>query len=518
MSVRRAVVSVWDKRGIEALGRGLESLGIEILSTGGTAAALERAGVRVRSVADFTGFPEILDGRVKTLHPRIYAGLLARRDNPSHLEELRRHDIPPVDMVVVNLYPFRQTVARPGVTPEEAIEQIDIGGPCMIRAAAKNHRDVLVLTDPAQYGPILEELRANGGVVSEPTRRRLAVAAFAHTSLYDAAIHRWLADAGEAFPEILLQGHRKRADLRYGENPHQKAAVYAAVDAPGEGGGIVGAERLSGADLSYNNLVDLEAALTAVRDLADPGAVVIKHTNPCGAAQAGVLAEAVAGAFRGDPEAAFGGIVGVNRTVDGTSAEEMTRKGRFLEAIVAPDYEDDALAILRGRPGWGARLRILRASFDPPADPCLRYLEGGLLMQDRDRVLLREKEIRVAAGFPPDPERMASLLFAMTVCRHVKSNAIVLAQGREIVGVGAGQMSRIESLRIAVRKAGERVRGAVLASDAFFPFRDSIDMAAVAGIVAVIQPGGSKKDDEVIQAAGERGITLLLTGYRHFLH
>lgn len=522
MKIRRALISVSNKTGVVELGKALAGLGVEILSTGGTARALRDAGVEITGVSDFTGFPEILDGRVKTLHPKVHGGILARRDDPAHAAAMAEHGIEPIDMVVVNLYPFRETVARPGVTLEEAVEQIDIGGPCMIRAAAKNFAGVVVVTSPDSYAAVLAEMQAGEGAVSDELRRRLAVDAFAHTALYDSAIQNYLSGGDDGLPELYLRGYRKVADLRYGENPHQRAARY--VDASAVAGetpsGVVRGRQLGGSELSFNNLLDLEAAALGCREFDGPAAVVIKHNNPCGACEAKSLAAATEGAFRGDPEAAFGGIVGLNRRVDADTAREMTRKGRFLEAVVAPGYDDDALEILRGRSGWGARLRIVESA--APADTGgwqVRHLEGGLLLQDANRQLVvDEKGLRVVSRAQPDEATMQALLFAMRACKRVKSNAIVLAQGAEVVGVGAGQMSRIEAVRIALRKAGDRVHGAVLASDAFFPFRDSIDEVARAGVAAVIEPGGSKRDQEVIEAADEAGIVLVFTGTRHFLH
>jgi len=514
VTIRRALLSVSDKTGLVDLARGLVEAGVEILSTGGTGAALRDAGVPFVPVSEVTGFPEILDGRVKTLHPAIHGAILARRDDPAHVATLAEHAIAPIDMVVVNLYPFRETVARADVTAEEAIEQIDIGGPCLIRAAAKNFVSVVVLTDPDQYARVLAEMREPEGV-RESTRAELAREAFAHTALYDASIQSWLAGSKEV-PAVYLRGYRLRSELRYGENPHQRAALY--VDAGGELRGVAGGRQLGGSELSFNNLLDLEAALGAVRELERCAAVVIKHGNPCGACEADVPAEAIAGAFRGDPEAAFGGIVGLNRVVDPESAREMTRKGRFLEAVVAPGFEPDALEILRGRSGWGERLRLLEA--DPARAPRWqeRPLEGGVLLQEVDRPLFRAEDLRVVSREHPSDETLRSLLFALRVCKRVKSNAIVLARGTEVVGVGAGQMSRIESVRLAVAKAGERAEGAVLASDAFFPFRDGVDVAVRAGVGAVIEPGGSRRDADVIEAANEVGIPLVFTGMRHFLH
>jgi len=521
LTVRRALLSVSDKTGIADLGRELAAAGAEILSTGGTARALREAGVPIVSVGEFTGSPEILDGRVKTLHPKVHAGILARRDDPTHVATLAEHGIPPIDLVVVNLYPFRETIADPDVSLADAIEQIDIGGPCMVRAAAKNFAGVGVVTDPDQYGRVLAELR-EGGLRLE-TRRELALRAFATTSAYDGAIQSFLAGNRE-FPETLVRTYRKASDLRYGENPHQAAARYEDVDSgpgsrsPFAARGVLSGRQVAGSELSYNNWLDLEAAATTCRELDAPAAVVIKHGNPCGAGEADTLEAAAAAAFRGDPEAAFGGIVGLGAPVDAATARELTRKGRFLEAVVAPSFDPAALDILTGRSGWGERLRLVEAETSRPPRWIERPLEGGLLLQESDRSLYDPSRLRTVSRASVDDELMASLRFAFRVVKHVKSNAITLARGREIVGVGAGQMSRVESVRIALRKAGDRAAGSVLASDAFFPFRDAVDEVAAAGIVGIIQPGGSKKDGEVIEAANEAGIALVLTGMRHFRH
>ena len=519
LRVRRALLSVSDKTGIVELARELVDRGAEILSTGGTARALSAAEVPIVRVGEFTGSPEILDGRVKTLHPKIHAGILARRDDPAHMATMAEHEIPPIDLVVVNLYPFRETIADPSVALADAIEQIDIGGPCMVRAAAKNFGGVGIVTNPEQYGRVIAEMREGG--LHLDTRRELAREAFATTASYDGAIHAYLAGDRD-FPDTLVRTYRKAGELRYGENPHQGAARYEDVDAgarsPFAVSGVLSGRQVAGSELSYNNWLDLEAAATACRELDPPAAVVIKHGNPCGAAEAETLEQAAAAAFRGDPEAAFGGIVGLGARVDAETARELTRKGRFLEAVVAPSFDPSALEILTGRSGWGERLRLVEAELSRPPRWVERPLEGGVLLQESDRSLFDSADLRTVSQTPTTEESMASLRFAFRVVKHVKSNAIVLARGREIVGVGAGQMSRVESVRIALRKAGERARGAVLASDAFFPFRDAVDEVAAAGIAGIIQPGGSKKDAEVIEAANEAGIALVFTGMRHFRH
>ena len=507
--VRRALVSVYDKSGLEDLARGLAAAGVELISTGSTAARIRDAGVAVTEVSEVTGFPEVMDGRVKTLHPAIHAGILADRDSESHLAALAQHDFSAIDLVVVNLYPFRETVADPRTTPAAAIEMIDIGGPTMVRAAAKNHAHVAVVTSPDDYPALLEELDAHGGTRAE-TRRRWAAKAFAHTASYDADVAAWFA-RDTPFPDRFHPVFAKAQDLRYGENPHQAAAYYVER---GEPWGLGSAEQLHGKALSYNNLLDADGAWQLAVDLADPCVAIIKHSNPAGVAVGATLADAYPRALAGDPVSAFGGIVAVNRPLDLRTAEQITEV--FTEVVVAPDYDDDALAALRVK----ANLRILRIT--NPAPPAgarvLRSLSGGLLVAEPDSAPEEPDSWTVPTSAKPDDDTLAELAFAWTVCKHVKSNAIVLTADRAAVGIGAGQMSRVDSVRIAVEKSDGRARGAVLASDAFFPFRDGPDAAIAAGVRAIIQPGGSVRDEESVAACDEAGIPMVFTGRRHFRH
>jgi len=521
---RRALLSVTDKTGVVEFARGLIERDFELLSTGGTAAALRKAGLPVTDVAEVTGFPEMLDGRVKTLHPAVHGGLLALRDNREHQAALAAHGIGPIDVVAVNLYAFRETVARPGVTDEHAIENIDIGGPSMIRSAAKNHRFVWVVTDPADYGAALAGLDAeaqDAGAGLEQ-RRRLASKAYRTTAAYDAAISAWFGQRlGEALPPALVLEAGAAVPLRYGENPHQRAAFYAR---PGGEASIATARQLAGKELSYNNIMDADAALELVKEFEGPAAAVIKHGNPCGCGTAASLAEAFARAMSGDPQSAFGGIVALNRDVDGALAEAIAQPDSFLEVIVAPAFSDDAVQALTTRCKWGKNVRLLAcgplggaAGGRDAGELSVRKVVGGYLVQERDLGFAAEKRDVVSRRAPSDAER-ADLEFAWRVCKHVRSNAIVLVKGGALVGVGAGQMSRVDSVFMAGHKAGARARGAVLASDAFFPFRDSVDEAARLGVTAIIQPGGSIKDKESIAAADEHGLALVLTGTRHFRH
>jgi phosphoribosylaminoimidazolecarboxamide formyltransferase/IMP cyclohydrolase len=522
-TIRRALLSVSDKTGLVELARGLAALGVELISTGGTRKALAEAGLAVRDIAEVTGFREILDGRVKTLHPRIHGGILAVRDNPQHTATLQAQGISPIDLVVCNLYPFEATVARPGSTHEDIVENIDIGGPSMVRSAAKNYHDVAVLTDPGQYAAVLEELRAHQGALSDATRRRLAAAAFARTAAYDRAISAYFAglEKKDDLPAALDLHLEKRLPLRYGENPHQKAAFYVEPDV--RYACVATAETLHGKELSFNNILDLDSALNLVREFAEPAAVVIKHNNPCGAAVGAALEEAFRKAYEGDPLSAYGGVLGFNRPVDEPTAVQVTEPKRFIECIIAPDYEPAALEMLTTRPSWKKNVRLLRTG--PLTDDAaragaldFRRVDGGLLVQARDAAGDDFAAARVLSKRPPTAEEMADLRFAWRVCKHVKSNAIVLAKGGMVVGVGAGQMSRVDSVQIAARKAGARTRGAVLASDAFFPFRDNIDEAARAGVTAVVQPGGSVRDPDSIAACDEHGLAMVFTGVRHFRH
>lgn len=511
----RALISVSDKTGVVEFARALAARGVEIISTGGTMQALRQAGLPVTYVSDVTGFPECLDGRVKTLHPRIHGGILAVRDNPEHVAQMAQNGIAPIDIVAVNLYPFRETVARLDVTLAEAIENIDIGGPALIRAAAKNFRFVTVVTDPAEYDAVLQEMAAPEGV-SYATRLRLARRAFAHTAAYDACIAAYLAgQLGEGkFPQELQLVYDKIADLRYGENPHQQAAFYRERYG-GAGPGVATARQLHGKELSYNNIVDLEAAYRLAAEFTDPAAVIIKHTNPCGTAVGATLAEAYEKALAADPVSAFGGIIGLNREVDEATAQAVAKL--FAEAVIAPDFAPAALAVLTRKKN--IRLLATGAPFDAAGSglDCKR-VSGGLLVQDADVFDAQREEMKVVTKRQPTPEEWRELAFAWKVVKHVKSNAIVVTAGGQTLGVGAGQMNRVGAAEIALQQAGEKARGAVLASDAFFPFRDTVDAAAQAGIAAVIQPGGSIRDEESIAAADAAGMAMVFTGVRHFKH
>lgn len=503
--VRRALVSCFDKTGIADLARALHQLGVEIVSTGSTAGTLRDAGVPVTNVADVTGFPECLDGRVKTLHPRIHAGILADRLDPAHVAELEELEVDPIDLVVVNLYPFEQTV-RSGAADADVIEMIDIGGPTMVRAAAKNHGSVGVLVDPADYDEVLAELRDQGGL-SHQLRRRLAGKAFQHTAAYDVRVAGWF-QREVTFPDQFGTTLPRRSVLRYGENPHQQAAFYA------HEGGLADAEQLHGKELSYNNLLDTDAAWGMAVDRDEPCVAIIKHTNPAGYAVADDLETAYIRALEGDPVSAFGGIVAANRPVDAATARRISEV--FTEVVIAPGYDPDALEVLRHK----KNLRILQM---PDAAPPrhgwqLRSVLGGLLVQEADVGEEPWDQWEVMTRVAPDEGQLSDLRFAWTACKHTKSNAIVLARQGQVVGVGAGQMSRVDSVRLAVERSGDRHRGAVLASDAFFPFRDGPDAAAAAGVTAIVQPGGSVRDDEVVAAADEHGIAMVFTGRRHFRH
>lgn len=519
--IRRALFSVSNKSGLVQLATELhKQYGVELIATGGTRTTLADAGLPVRDVAELTGFPEVLDGRVKTLHPVIYAGLLAKRDKPEHMQTLTERGLPEIDLVVCNLYPFEQTVARPGVTEAEAIENIDIGGPCMIRAAAKNFDAVAVLVEPDQYPEFLASLREHQGHTDRKDRHSLATQAFHHVYQYDAAISGYFnrTPSDDRFPEFpcyLPLAHTRQLGLRYGENPHQKAAFY--CEQPRRAGCIATAEQLHGKELSYNNLLDLDSALNLAREFADPTAVVVKHNTPCGVATAPALAEAFTRAWAGDPLSAFGGILAFNRPVDAATAAALMTGERFVECVIAPDYESNALEALQR---WKKNVRLLKTGplIGPPGGLDYRRVDGGLLVQTRDVGADTPANWKVATQRPPTAAERAALQFAWLVCKHVKSNAIVLANGTEVVGVGAGQMSRIDSTGIAVRKAGERSKGSVLASDAFFPFPDNVEAAAAAGVKAIIQPGGSVKDADSIAACDQHGIAMLFTGVRHFRH
>ncbi len=517
---RRALVSVSDKQGLDTFVRQLVELGFEILSTGGTRRFLEEAGLPVIDVADYTGFPEMMDGRVKTLHPRIHGAILGRPTLPSDAQAMEEHGIVPIELVVVNLYPFAETVARPDVTIPEAIEQIDIGGPSMVRSAAKNHAHVGIVTSPSQYDQVLDRLKEDR--FDDAFRRSLAAAAFEATARYDRMIADYMAqitgDETQTWPEQFAPAFRLKTELRYGENPHQKAAFYVEPSPPPTS--LACARQVNGRELSYNNLMDLDAARALVADFREPAACVIKHANPCGCATAATLAEAFTRAHDGDPVSAFGSIIGLNRSVDAATAEQMTEPGRFIEAVIAPGYDPDALEILTTRPRWKKNVRLMEVEFSDAGRGAADYrrVSGGLLVQDRDDAPQDDAEWTVPTDRQPTDAEIADLKFAWAVCRHVKSNAIVIAKDGMLLGVGAGQMSRLDSSAIAAKKAGDRAAGGVVASDAFFPFRDGIDEAAAAGITAVIQPGGSRNDEQVIAACNEHGMAMMFTGRRHFRH
>jgi phosphoribosylaminoimidazolecarboxamide formyltransferase/IMP cyclohydrolase len=520
LPIRRALLSVSDKTGLVELGRALAETGAEILSTGGSARALQQAGITVREVADYTGFPEMLDGRVKTLHPRIHGGLLGRRDDAAHRAAMEAHDLPPIDLVAVNLYPFEATIAA-GADRATAIENIDIGGPALIRSAAKNHTHVAVLTDPAQYPELVQALEAEGGT-RLPLRRRLAAAAYARTACYDAAIAAWAArEEGELFPQRLTLAGQLAQQLRYGENPHQRAAFYVTGE---RRSGLAAATQLQGKELSYNNLNDTDAALELAAEFEEPAVVIVKHANPCGVAVGEDTLEAWKRALACDPVSAYGGIVALNRPLDALTA--MALSELFLEVVIAPGADEAARVALAAKKNL--RLLVTDGMPDPKApELVIRSLTGGLLVQERDAGRATDADLKVATKRAPSAAERRDLLFAFRVAKHVKSNAIVYAKGGATVGIGAGQMSRIDSARIAVLKSEDaakaaseirRTEGAVVASDAFFPFADGLIAAADAGVTAVIQPGGSLRDEEVIQAADERGLAMVFTGMRHFRH
>ncbi len=513
----RAIISVFDKTGLADFAKGLSQLGFEIFSTGGTQKALEEATVPVKSVSGLTGFPEILDGRVKTLHPIIYGGILARRDLPEHMAQLAENNIESIDLVAVNLYPFVQTVARESVTLDEALENIDIGGPSMIRASAKNSPSVIVVVDPADYQPVLEKLRA--GVVELDERKRLAQKAFQHVATYDTAISQYLRQDMDGFPEDMTVALKKRYSLRYGENPHQEAAFYAEQEVgTGKNTGITWAKQMGGKELSFNNILDADAAWGAVTDFAAPTVAVIKHTNPCGLASHEDIAEAYRRAFSGDPVAAFGGIVASNRPITLAMAEEM--KPVFYEIVIAPEYETEALKLLKRK----KNLRILVAELPPgygktePGYLDFRKVKGGFLVQSSDSLAEDSVSLKTVTKREPTKAEIEDLLFAWRAVKHVKSNAILLVKDKTLLGMGAGQPSRIVSAQIAKEKAGEKTKGSVLASDAMLPFPDVVEAAAAGGVTAIIQPGGSIRDEDSIKAADEHNIAMVFTGTRHFRH
>lgn len=519
---KRALLSVWDKSGVVEFAKGLRDLGFELVSTGGTAKTLRDAGLPVLEVREVTQFPEILNGRVKTIHPFIAAGILARRDVAAHLRELEQLGISTIDLVAVNLYPFREVV-RQGVDELTALEHIDIGGVTLLRAAAKNYRDVIVVCDPNDYPKVLHWLQ--DGEVPLRVRAELALKAFAHTAAYDAAILAYFRQqTGVQFPQELALGFVKRMDVRYGENPHQQAAFY--TDPMSEVPSVATAVQLWGKELSFNNIADLDAALNLVKEFEQPAACIIKHTNPCGVAIGETLAEAFAKARDADPEARFGGIIGVNRKVDLATAEEILVQGSFYEAIIAPDYDPEALERIKSRKGWGETIRIMSLQMgDQPLTPVFHTFElavksvsGGLLVQTADVEDVPIEQWRVVTERTPTENELKDLWFAWKVVKHVKSNAVVLAKNGATVGIGAGQMNRALSVKIAVELAGERAKGAVLASEAFFPMPDGPEIAAKAGVTAIVQPGGSKRDQDVIEVCNRYGVAMVFTGMRHFRH
>jgi phosphoribosylaminoimidazolecarboxamide formyltransferase/IMP cyclohydrolase len=516
MAIRTALLSVSDKHGIVEFGRALHSLGVALLSTGGTARSLREAGIPVTEVSEHTGFPEMLDGRVKTLHPRIHGGLLARRDHPEHLAAMAEHAIEPIDLVAVNLYPFRATIARPGCTLDDAIENIDIGGPAMVRSAAKNHRHVVVLTDPSDYAQVLQEMAEHSGAVCFDTRFRLACKAFAHTAEYDGAIADWLAlqaaPAEAPFPPRLHLHFVKAQGLRYGENPHQSAAFYRDEEPPP--GTLASWRQHQGKELSYNNIADADAAWDCVRGLDTLACVIVKHANPCGVGLGATPLEAYRRAFATDTTSAFGGILAFNHPLDAAAAEAVT--GQFAEVVIAPGYSEEALQCLRAR----GNVRVLEVALARGGNSWeYKRVGGGLLVQTPD--LTETPELRVVTRVQPTSQQLSDLRFAFHVAHFVKSNAVVFCANGQTLGIGAGQMSRVDSTRIASRKAEEAglpLAGSVCASDAFFPFRDGLDVIAAAGARAIIQPGGSLRDEEVIAAADEHGMAMVFTGVRHFRH
>ena len=511
--VRRALLTVSDKRGLVEFARGLAELGVEIVSTGGTARELMGAGLEVRSIDDYTGFPEILDGRVKTLNPRIYAGLLAVRSNPEHVATLGDHNIEPIDLVCVNLYPFERTAARRGVADEEVIENIDIGGPTLIRAAAKNHQFAAVVVTPESYDAVLEEMKMTDGRLSENTREALALDAFSYTARYDAAISRWFAEREDDFPAMYPRTYEKVLDLTYGENPHQRAAYYAVAGARTHLLSMV--SKLHGKELSFNNLLDLDSARRVVSEFEIPAVAILKHNNPCGASVASSALEAFERALECDPVSAFGGVFCFNRTVEADVAAKLHEI--FVELVFAPGYSEEALEILTQK----ENVRILEDQerrTEPLMEHDIRRVRGGLLVQDRDEDIEARDEMRVVTERGPTEREWGELLFAWKVCKHVRSNAIVLAKNLATVGIGAGQMSRVDSVRIAVDKARRSLDGAAMASDAFFPFADGPQAAIDQGVRAIIQPGGSKRDEEVIEACNAASVAMVFTSRRHFRH
>jgi phosphoribosylaminoimidazolecarboxamide formyltransferase/IMP cyclohydrolase len=515
--IQRAILSVTDKTGLADFARKLAGMGVELISTGGTAKLLRDSGVTVKDISELTGFPEMLDGRVKTLHPKVHGGILHRRENPLHRTAVAEHGIEPIDMVVVNLYAFEKTAATPEVHFEQLIENIDIGGPSMIRSAAKNFQDVAVVTSPADYNAIAEEMASHAGALSQATKWRLAQKAFATTAAYDSAIAstlervsvngRFELHPAEAFPQNLRLSFRKMMDLRYGENPHQKAAIYS----DGSVTGVANAQQLQGKELSYNNIVDLQAACDLAQEFEEPVCAIIKHTNPCGTATGKTLLDAYKKALECDPVSAFGGVIGVNRPIDAATAGEMAKL--FLEVIAAPGFDEAAKAKFATK----KNLRLVGVA-PSQAKWTLKNVSGGILLQDADVRPLLDSDLKIVTKREPTPDEKRALLFAWKVCKHVKSNAIVYAREGQTVGVGAGQMSRVDSCKIGAMKAQLPLKGTIAASDAFFPFPDGVEEIARAGATAIIQPGGSVRDQEVIEAADRLGLAMIFTGVRHFRH
>ena len=515
--IQRAILSVTDKSGLVDFAHKLSGMGVDLISTGGTAKLLRDSGIQVKDISELTGFPEMLDGRVKTLHPKVHGGILHRREDPRHRTAVAEHGIEPIDMVVVNLYAFEKTASKPGVPFAELIENIDIGGPSMIRSAAKNFQDVAIVTSPADYDAIAGEMARSGGELSSATKWRLAQKAFATTAAYDAAIASTLEKVstngsfelhpGQGFPQTLRMSFNKVMDLRYGENPHQQAAMYSDASATG----IANARQLQGKELSYNNIVDLQAAWDLAQEFTEPVCAIIKHTNPCGTATGKNLVEAYKKALECDPVSAFGGVIGVNRPLDAAAAEEMAKL--FVEAIAAPSFDEAAIAKFAGK----KNLRLVEVS-NAPQKWVIKNISGGILVQDNDLRQLNENELKVVTRRPPTEQEKRALLFAWKICKHVKSNAIVYARDGQSVGVGAGQMSRVDSCKIGAMKAVLPLQGTVAASDAFFPFPDGVEEIAKAGATAIIQPGGSVRDQEVIEAADRLGLAMIFTGIRHFRH
>jgi phosphoribosylaminoimidazolecarboxamide formyltransferase/IMP cyclohydrolase len=519
VKIKRALISVSDKTGVLDLAKELNKFGVEMLSTGGTAKMLRENNIPVIEVSDYTGFPEMLDGRVKTLHPKIHGGLLALRDNNEHTETLKKHNIGLIDMVVVNLYPFEKTIQKPGVTIEEAIENIDIGGPSMLRSAAKNHRSVAVICNPERYPQVIEELKRNNGSLSEDLLRDLANEVFKRTSLYDGIIYEYLNQQANkptgqqpsGFPQELMLVFEKIQDLRYGENPHQQAAFYREK---GKSKGLIKLRQLQGKELSFNNILDLNAAVELVKEFSQPAAVIVKHNNPCGVAEDATLEKAFLAAWKCDPLSSFGGIVALNRKMDLQVAKAVAKSG-FLECIIAPGIDPDAAALFKDKKNL--RLLDLR-DLEPIKEPEFKRVSGGLLLQGKDLETLNMDNLKVVTKKKPTKQEMESLIFGWKVAKHVKSNAIILTRGSKTVGIGAGQMSRVDSVMIARKKSGKLSQNSCLASDAFFPKDDAIREAAKAGVKAIIQPGGSVADAEIIKACDKYKISMVTTGIRHFRH